>query len=454
MAAALPPNDELRTWKEIATYLGVSVREAQNREKQDGLPVHRLPGVKPQVWATRSELDAWKAAAGKPGPGAEVPRDFPEPAAAGPTLPPRPNRRGALAGIGGALAAATGITAWVKHGSSKRSPARAAFNGNSISVWDDDGVILWSYRFQELLDQDPLNGISGADRRSALVDFDGSGRRHVVALASVRQGAGQTDKETVYCFTPEGKILWRYHPSIHLTFGDTVFSGPWLITDMNVVPDGAGGAEIWFSLIHEMSRPSALISFGLSGTPSIQFVNCGYVYAFRYVANPSGRFILAASVNNEYEKASLAILKAGMPARSPQTAGTRFECVDAPKGSPLKYFLFPPTDVSRALNLPYTLLKAISGPDNALTMHVVENIEGGANALYLLSADFEPVEVTYDEGFAVAHRQLEVQGRIKHPLAECPHLTKSATVERWDPVSGWTKTIVLPSKNVKPGGTL
>src|SRR5579872_6857698 len=60
MAALRPPDEELHTWPEIATYLGISVREAQNREKSEGVPVHRLPGKKPRVWALRAELDTWK----------------------------------------------------------------------------------------------------------------------------------------------------------------------------------------------------------------------------------------------------------------------------------------------------------------------------------------------------------------------------------------------------------
>ena len=51
----------LNTWKEIAEYLGVSLRTAENYEQQKGLPVHRMGSDRSRVWAYRAELDAWKS---------------------------------------------------------------------------------------------------------------------------------------------------------------------------------------------------------------------------------------------------------------------------------------------------------------------------------------------------------------------------------------------------------
>ena len=55
--------DELRGWKEIAGYLGKSVRAAQRWETLYGLPVRRIavPSRSAIVYARRSEIEAWKA---------------------------------------------------------------------------------------------------------------------------------------------------------------------------------------------------------------------------------------------------------------------------------------------------------------------------------------------------------------------------------------------------------
>lgn len=56
------PVQLLSSWKEIAAYLGRTVRTCQRLEVAMGLPVHRLDGSpKAHVFAYKSELDAWMA---------------------------------------------------------------------------------------------------------------------------------------------------------------------------------------------------------------------------------------------------------------------------------------------------------------------------------------------------------------------------------------------------------
>ena len=63
-------NEVLNSWKEIASYLQVSVRTAQLWEAQRGLPVRRVPGGRGVVWAHPAELDAWRKSASVAAPSA------------------------------------------------------------------------------------------------------------------------------------------------------------------------------------------------------------------------------------------------------------------------------------------------------------------------------------------------------------------------------------------------
>jgi Tol biopolymer transport system component len=55
------PEDRLDSWKEIASYLGRSIRTVQQWERTEELPVHRLQHSKyGSVYAFRSEVDAWR----------------------------------------------------------------------------------------------------------------------------------------------------------------------------------------------------------------------------------------------------------------------------------------------------------------------------------------------------------------------------------------------------------
>lgn len=51
---------QLTSWKDVADYLGVAVRTAQEWEHEKGLPVRRMLGGKGRVSADPAELDHWK----------------------------------------------------------------------------------------------------------------------------------------------------------------------------------------------------------------------------------------------------------------------------------------------------------------------------------------------------------------------------------------------------------
>src|SRR5262245_21440596 len=51
--------DRLDGWGQIATFLGRDIRTVQRWERQENLPVHRHPGPRPRVWASRCELNDW-----------------------------------------------------------------------------------------------------------------------------------------------------------------------------------------------------------------------------------------------------------------------------------------------------------------------------------------------------------------------------------------------------------
>ena len=51
----------LDSWKEIAAFFGREERTVNRWEKEQGLPVHRLPGTRGRVYAFTNELSAWLA---------------------------------------------------------------------------------------------------------------------------------------------------------------------------------------------------------------------------------------------------------------------------------------------------------------------------------------------------------------------------------------------------------
>jgi len=59
-------DDRLQSWKELAAYLKRGARTVQRWEREEGLPVRRLPhGRLGSIYGYKSELDAWWAARGE-----------------------------------------------------------------------------------------------------------------------------------------------------------------------------------------------------------------------------------------------------------------------------------------------------------------------------------------------------------------------------------------------------
>ena len=64
---AVPLQDRLNGWKEIAAYLRASVRTVQRWEANERLPIHRHPhAALGTVYASRREIDAWFEKQGEP----------------------------------------------------------------------------------------------------------------------------------------------------------------------------------------------------------------------------------------------------------------------------------------------------------------------------------------------------------------------------------------------------
>jgi len=462
MTDPLPPAAELNTWQEIAAYLGISVREAQNREKSDGMPIHRFAGKKARVWAYRAELDVWRAgitARPSGAPAASMPGAAPSASAINDPMTDRgllgspnsrPSRRLLLGSLGGAAAAALG-TAWVLSRPSK-ALLRAGLVGDTLFAWDAAGGEIWRHAFAApLRDEKTDHGmVRDPQRQTQIADLHGNGTAQVLVAAGFSAEAGAISDQ-LYCFSSTGRLLWRYRPDIAVRFGDTTFSGPWHVSDMLIAPGSSRRKVIWLALSHWTWRPGVILALDAEPRAALQFVNAGHIFALAHASMNGRDLILAGGVNNEYDCAALAVVdENAAPARSPQTAGTRFECVDGPQGEVDRYFLFPPSELVAASDQPYNEAILVAKVNGEYLVRTSEILGQDAGAIYRLSDKVEPLDVTFDNGWAAHHRSLSRADRLDHDLRACPQLTKPVQARRWDRKSGWTTLEIPASRSVKP----
>src|SRR5207253_6464333 len=114
---------------------------------------------------------------------------------------------------------------------------------------------------------------------------------------------------------------------------------------------------VWISFIDNVWWPSFVVRFGPDGVPHRAFISAGHIYALARVESPDGVHVLAGGVNNEYRSAAVAVLTdEGKPTSSPQTEGSPFVCDECPSDRPRRYFVFPRSELSAALAVPYNMV--------------------------------------------------------------------------------------------------
>jgi hypothetical protein len=433
----------LNTWSEIAGYLGISVREAQNRAKNEGLPVRRGVGTKPRVWALRSELDAWRLA-----PAARIapaPYSAPEQAAAEAPSPhfveeisaPKVqwSRRAILSVAGLAV---TAVGAKLILGTRKPRVERAVLAGNLLTALDGLGSPIWTHRFSGNIEEPNAAELPW---RVQVIDLEGSGSPGVLTVCN-RPAKGAPEHSGIdefSYFTPEGRVKWTLpcRPSL-LDFDGKQFEPVWLCSRVLAVPSGRQ-QTLWVGVHHGWRWPGCVMRVDANGGASIQFANAGHVEMLCRVTRPNGEFVVVAGVSNAFDRPFAAVLGANDPAScSPAGGAARCRFTNPPSGTPRDYMVFPRTEMLAAVDEPYGYANNVTQTnDGGFVVWVSASKNYAAYLLYEFSETTEPRSVMPSGSNPVVHRRLEEEGKLNHTWAACPELQKPLTIRNWRRANGW-----------------
>jgi hypothetical protein len=214
-----PERKALQSWKEIATFLGVTVRSVQ-RWESGGLPVYRQgDGRKARVFAYPDELKQWLEAGGMREREPES-----EAVAAQPGSPPQGHRIPrkawwAAAGVALALAAVvlwrTGVFPAVP------VPAHWTLDGSTLRVLDAAEHLCWEKTLQPF---GPAFDARVIDK-VVIADIDGDGRAEVL-LSYVPAGHEQAGR--LMCFDHRGRLRWESRFGAARSFGTRQFDANYI----------------------------------------------------------------------------------------------------------------------------------------------------------------------------------------------------------------------------------
>lgn len=413
MSDAIPPSTVLQTWKEIAKYLGVSVRTAQNRERDAELPVHHGSGEKGQVWALTAEIDAWRISRNSRGAGTvDVLDDAPSAQRSSTPL----TRRLWLAGLavaGGGVLLAVARRAQRSMGA---EVAMMAVDGRALVARDAAGREIWRHLFAAGLHRSYYQPgtLAGA---YWIGDLDGDG--HAEVLFTYDSSAGDAENSTLYCFDRSGRVRWTFRPGrlVRDAGGDIL---PLYHVRHVLVSTGKAGARIAVSSVHPTDQACQLAFLTASGTLAAEYWHPGHLYFLAESRSaPDGPpRVLAGGVNNGEHRATLVVLDpfAMSGASTPSVRrDPRFQLLGMPESREEVAILFARSCLGR--NELYTRVSELEADAQAVRVKVMESVEDSDRVVYYeFSPGFALSRVFASNQYREEHQKLERSGQLTHSV--------------------------------------
>ncbi len=454
--AVRPHTLRLNGWKEIAAHFGRTVRTVQRWERELGLPVHRLSAGKGEtVFALPAELDGWlvqnERAPGGPGsadPNGSGSREI-DPGSGPGALPARPAGRSfasllAVFLVGVAVIAIVLLVAWHPPGTvggERRVPSSFKRDGQQLTVLDQSGQVLWTWRAPFPLSEREYSDQPGvpAFPRVLFTDLEGDGSIETVFCAL----GGVLADSAVYVFEQDGTMRFGWEYQGQKRFGDVTYSSPWRIAGVVLRPAGSR-EEIWVALFHIPWFPSALVRLDAKGKVTGEFWHPGYVTAV-VPATIGGREVLVVGAsNNDFRSSALAVVDPDVPTTAPALRPD-YACADCPGGRPLHYLVFPRTTLARQFD-PVGAIQAITVDAAGQMVVAVEQLgvsltgmatPAQASVHYVFDSNMRPVSAELGETYVRAYRELLAQKRFTAP----PNFDEQS--ELW-PVRKWDGSAFVP----------
>jgi hypothetical protein len=395
----VPIAKTLVSWKEIASYLGVTPRTAQEWEKERGLPVHREGNPqKPTVTAYPSELDLWRREGRLSGNGGVVHQ-----------RPTKSSRKRLLLLL--FLLALVAMVFWGTR-PDPRLPAVCRVEGTLLQVFDPRGDLLWA------VDTPDLDAIwYQGDPRDPyqVVDLDGDGRPEILFNASLYESSTPFGK--LICYDSAGKVRWEYRYGRVKKWGDRVFSNHYRGRLVRVVPSG-GRNYILISAVHHTWFPCQVsLLDGITGELVSEYWHPGWLSSYNaFDLDGDGNVeVLLGGINNPgvdcLGRAAMVALK--VPFSSPQD-GMEEEWISKFGGGEFRYCVFPGADVFQVRNQGSMAEYIQTYTEDSMTVVVGNEMDGRLH--YHVDKQFRPTGVVPCDGFVRAHKQFQREGRLDHDL--------------------------------------
>lgn len=404
--------ERLSSWKEIAGYLGVTVRTAQLWERDRNLPVQRLPGPRSQVTALKADLDRWRESANALDATETHPEVTPSPALAKAQRPmwARPFVSAVVVVVIVLSVVLVGLVLRPRPG----PPALFHNERQVLIVTDEHGRELWRHRFPFLLDP---NAEKVAEAMFWSGDFDNDGDSEVVYVAHPIDYRAET--ATLNFFSVDGKLKWTYTPGRTVRSSSEVFEGAFYFDWIKPVTI-AGRKYIAAGASHNLWYPNQIVVLTGSGEVRGEYWHSGRLtrVAVADLDNNGTDELYLGGVNNGTKSAELVVLDADRLSGASREPNSDYQLLGFAPGHERARILFPRSCVNH-LTEPYNAVMELSVNPRTITLGLWERFQPeAAGNFYELKHDLSLKTMTPGSGFLGLHRRMETEGQLSHAWTE------------------------------------
>lgn len=398
----MPQNasEELNSWKEIAEYLGVTVRTAQNWERSAGLPVKRLGGAKGRVYADAAELDAWKASrTSKP--------------------PLWRKQQFLLIYAVSVTVVVASLLAWWVLDARKGAPADYRVGPNSLTVVDGVGRELWTVRLERTMAVEAYQGELHSQKIwYGNLDEDAGIETLFVSWPEDRGRTGTT----LYCFAEQGAEKWRFAPGRAISDADEDFSPGYFVERFLVLKNpGEMQPRIYVTSHHHSFYPNQVAVLDHQGKLVGEYWHSGHL-SHLVATDLDGdgvQELVLGGINNGYKAATVVVLDSrNVSGASVQPAGDPRRLGRFPDACEKARLIFPRSCINRKFS-EYNFVVQMSGGEPGLVVSVGEK-PGSPNLIVVYSFDrnLKLAGLDYSDLLRNLHRELFIRREIDHALSE------------------------------------
>ncbi len=409
---------ELSGWKEIARHLGVSEKAAVNYERHLGMPVHRIPGPKGRVWAFTNEVDAWKLqrppAMGTPS--ASVPRGRNHAYAV------KRIRLASLTSIFAIIAMLSIVAGlWAaRHIYLKPRPVVSLrFSAATLTAVDRQGRVVWEYQFPKPYLTPEAENLAKA---IAIFDLDGDGLPEVLFRYTPAPQHGEVSGMELYCFSRDGKVLWRFVPGRVVSDGSEKLLPPYFISTVQVIPArNSEGPWIAVSSNHYLSHPNQVAILDRNGSLVGEYWHSGHLTAMGH-ADLDGDGIeelLLGGVDNGIAQATLLVFDPRFVSGANHYSGRNpYQLQGFTAGSEKVEITFPRSDFN--VRERFNQIFSIQTLPNRILVPVTESRwrQNGNVIFYEFDRSLNIVSMEKSPEVVMTYRELHQQGLVNHDWSD------------------------------------